>query len=265
LARLGGGERDVCVPAAGPPEVAGLARSFNALSAALQAARDQNMRLQMQAELLAEEERADIARDLHDEVGPLLFAITAFTAAIGRLAAASDMGAIPSQLRSIQDATSAIQSRVRDMLGRLSDVTEQPVPLAERLRGLAAFWCRVQPEVDVALRVDDAAACLDGRVAEALFRVAQESVSNAMRHGQPRRVSVTVERLAAKVVLRIADDGKGGEAAAGFGMASMRARLAAIGGHLDVAEDSGWTVTATAPLHGRIRNVPASGGQAAVA
>ena len=90
LRRLGQGEADVRLLETGPPEIAALARAFNQLSEALRTVQAQNIRLQTQILTLAEEERAEIARDLHDEVGPHLFAITTFAATIGRQLAERD-------------------------------------------------------------------------------------------------------------------------------------------------------------------------------
>ena len=248
LARLGVGAQDVRVPAAGPPEVASLAHAFNTLSAALQSARSQNIRLQTQAALLAEEERAGIARDLHDEVGPLLFAITAFTATIGRLAKEGDMAAIPPQLLAIQDATAAVQSEVRDMLGRLHDVAPHAACLADLLENLAAFWRRVQPALDLRLHIAPSAAAITGQASDTLFRVAQESLSNAIRHGRPSRVTIQVERTEDGALLCVSDNGQGGAEAPGYGLAGMRARVAAGGGQLDIAHGAGWTVTVRLPV-----------------
>ncbi len=250
FARLASGARDVRVPQAGPPEVAALTASFNTLAAALQTARDHNLDLQTQANLLAEEERTEIARDLHDEIGPLLFAITAFTATIGRLAAEGDVSGIAPQLRAIQDATSAIQSEVRDMLGRLHDVTPQAASLADMLENLAAFWRKVQPDMVFTLHMDAASQALCGRPGETLFRVAQESVSNAVRHGRPRHVAISAGQTDGQAVLSVRDDGQGGPALPGYGLTGMRARVAACGGRLTIGHGAGWTVTASLPLAG---------------
>jgi two-component system sensor histidine kinase UhpB len=247
LARLGDGDCHVRVTEAGPPEIATLARSFNTLSAALQAVRDQNQRLHRQAVLLAEEERTEIARDLHDEIGPLLFAVTAFAATIGRLAEAGDLPGIGPQLRALQAATEATQLQVRDMLGRLHDVTPQSACLADLLESLVAFWRPVQPTTDFALEVDPGAGALSGAVGETLFRIAQESVSNAVRHGRPPRIALRATLADGAAVLRVADDGRGGPEAPGYGLAGMRARAAAVGGQLDIRPGAGWVVTVTVP------------------
>ncbi len=233
-------EADIRLPVDGPPEMAALAGAFNGLAEALARARAQNARLQGQLERLAEEERAEIARDLHDEVGPLLFAIATFAASLGPEAAP------------IAEATRELQARVRDMLGQLHGVDAAPVTLDGLLSGLARFWRQVRPETELAVRLTDAAGRLEGPAAEGLFRVAQESVSNAVRHGAARHIAIGARREAGQVVMVVRDDGSGGtgQGPGGFGLAGMRARVQALGGQLQIAVGAGWTVTTRLPLPG---------------
>jgi two-component system sensor histidine kinase UhpB len=84
LARVGRGELQAELPQAGPPEIATLAGAFNRMAADLRTAEAQNRRLSQQILTIADEERAEIARDLHDEIGPLLFATTNCAAAAAR-------------------------------------------------------------------------------------------------------------------------------------------------------------------------------------
>ncbi len=221
----------------GPPEMAALARAFNALAGALARARTQNERLQGQMERLAEEERADIARDLHDEVGPLLFAIATFSASLGPEAAP------------IAEATAELQARVRSMLGQLHGGAEPAARLPELLEGLSRFWRQVRPETELAVTCTEDAAALDGRTAEVLFRVAQEAVSNAVRHGDATRIEISVENAAGWVVQRVRDDGTGGRSpgTGGFGLSGMRARVAGLGGTLDVVPGRGWLLVTRLP------------------
>jgi two-component system sensor histidine kinase UhpB len=241
LARLGAS--DVRLRESGPPEIAALTVAFNRLAAALGTARAHNASLQTQLERLAEEERAEIARDLHDEVGPLLFAIGTYAATLG---AAADP---------IAEATGEVQARVRDILGRLHGGDTAPT-LRAALLGLVQFWRQVRPETALVLSLDEASAALTGQECDTLFRIAQESVSNAVRHGGARRVDIVAETGTAGTTLRIADDGSNAtrgapQAGIGFGLPGMRARAEALGGTLSVKPGAGWTVTATVPAEAR--------------
>jgi len=249
LTRVGRGEPQPAVPEEGPPEIATLARAFNFMSAALQTAEAQNRRLAQQVLTIAEEERADIARDLHDEIGPLLFAITTFTAAIGRQVQTGELASVPAQLQAIQDATARLQREVRDMLGRLHDGAAAPENVPAALAELMAFWRSVRPETDFQARTGLGDAPLSDAVRECLFRAAQEGISNAVRHGRPRHVTVHAHVLNESAILSVSDDGAGGTENPGRGLAGMRARAASLGGTVDIARGNGWTVTVRIPLH----------------
>jgi two-component system sensor histidine kinase UhpB len=248
LARVGRGETEAAVAETGPPEIAALGRTFNHMAAALQQAEAQNRRLAQQVLTIAEEERAEIARDLHDEIGPLLFAITTFTAAIGRQVENGDLAPVPAQLQSIQDATAALQREVRGMLERLHDKAPAPADLAGALRDLVAFWRSVRPETTIVLRLALDGCALSGAARECLFRAAQEGISNAVRHGRPSRVEIRADVEDGAAVLAVHDDGAGGPEGVGLGLPGMRARAMALGGSVAVARGPGWTLTVRLPL-----------------
>ncbi len=246
LARLGRGETPPDLPVGGPPEVAGLARAFNGLSAALARAEARNRQLSLQVLTIAEEERAEIARDLHDEIGPLLFAITNFAAAIGRQVELGDVAGVPAQIAAIQDATARVQRGVRDMLDRLDEAGAAPDDLPASLADLLDFWRSVRPETGFSLMADPVER-LSAEMRECLFRAAQEGVNNAVRHGRPRHVTVRLGAAAGDVSLSVADDGAGGVEKPGRGLAGMRARAAALGGTVGIARERGWEVTVRLP------------------
>jgi two-component system sensor histidine kinase DesK len=85
---------------------------------------------------------------------------------------------------------------------------------------------------------------------EAVLAMAlREGVTNVIRHSAASRCSISLAPSASELVLTIADDGQGGRLVEGSGLKGMRARLAAIGGTLDVKSDkAGTRLVATAPL-----------------
>ena len=255
--RLGKGASEPRLPVVGPPELAALAAAFNASVAALREADLRNARLQSQIAAIADEERAELARDLHDEFGPLLFAIAAFAATGARMAAGGDAAGLPSQLRAIQDATAALQRQVREMLGRLHDPESEPLALNEALTRLTEFWRTVRPGVTFGLDLAADDRRLPDAAREALFRAAQEAMSNAVRHGSPRSVHVSVAMDRDAATLTVADDGAGGDEGPGLGLPGMRARVSAQGGVVTVARERGWTVSVTLPLAAPASREPA--------
>ena len=97
---------------------------------------------------------------------------------------------------------------------------------------------------------------LDAGVESVLYRVAEEAVNNAVRHGSPHRVRIIFDSTDDTATLEVHDDGCGFDAAdvgrrnTGVGLLGMRERLALVDGWLDVktAPRSGTTVLATVPL-----------------
>lgn len=270
LDAVGRGEYGVRVPHVGPPELARLARGFNAMAERLGAAEAHSRRLHRRLAALRDEERAELARDLHDEVGPFLFAVGLDAAAIERATAGGRHAEVPGHARAIRDAVGHMQRHVRAMLKRLRPASPVEAGLAPALGELVAFWRARRPTIAFVL---DVAADEDGvgEPAKAvIYRVVQEALSNAVRHGRPGRIEAVVRACdggpggAGEVVVRVCDDGAGlsgagavgtgaADAGGGFGLAGMRERVAALGGSLHVgarADGTGLVVTARLPRAG---------------
>ncbi len=203
---------------------------------------------------IREEEKARIARDLHDELGQLLTALQlelrgAEGAAeelgpeagplVDRLVAASTLG--DATLREVQRIAHDLRSEALDAVG-LDAALRQELRSFRRRTGLEV--------VESLLPVEG----LDRRAATALFRIGQEALTNVARHAGARRVEVGLSASDDRVILAIADDGRGlpaGEPDPGrLGLLGMRERAAELGGTVTVAPASrgGTCVTATLPL-----------------
>lgn len=239
--KLGGGDYAARVDQAGPHEVAVLAADFNRMAARLGTLEADNRRLAHQMIAIQEEERADIARDLHDEMGPFLFAMRVDADAI--VTEAGEEGAIAARARALGDAVSHIQRQVRSILQQLRSDTLVEIGLGAALANLAAFWQRrhdgVALHMDVAAVGDGFGADIDA----ALYRLVQEGLTNALRHGAARNVWLTI-RAGTDVGVVLEDDGVGLEAddgaggtedGGGMGLKGMRERLAPLSGRLTLS------------------------------
>lgn len=251
FARLGAGDYAIRVAEAGPRELAQLSRSFNAMTAELAAIRRRNAALEEQILKLQDEERAEIARDLHDEIGPHLFSVNIDAAMAGRSIAAGRPEEAAARVGAIQTAVGHMQRQVKDILSRLRPAQLVELGLAAAVVDLVTFWRGRRP--DIAFTVDFA---LDDcevsePLQETIYRVVQESLSNAVRHGRPAHVDVAARYEGGQVMVCVADDGVAGEGAAqggGHGLIGMRERVEATGGTLIVEQDGrGWSVTARTP------------------
>jgi two-component system sensor histidine kinase UhpB len=174
--RIGKGDYHGRVPEHGPPELARLANGFNLMTQRLATAAAQNHRLNQRLMTLQAEERADLARDLHDEVGPLLFAVDVTAATIELLAGSGRGTDIPTQVRLIHDAVGRMQRHVRAILGRLRPI--RAIGLEAAVDRLAAFWRSRRPDIEfiVAVAVEEDRIGEDLR--ETIYRIVQEGISH---------------------------------------------------------------------------------------
>ncbi len=201
-------------------------------------------------EMAAVRERERLARDLHDTVAHHVSAI-AVRANAGLATSAADPARATEALEIIVAEASRTLEELRGVLRLLRDETPGAADLG-RVHQLAAA---PSDGLQVRVAVDAGEEPVDERVADAVFRIAQESVTNARRHSRgASRVDVTVEVHPSEVRLRVVDDGGpavyGGD---GFGLRGMRERAALVGGRLAAgsANSGGWTVEAVLPRTGR--------------
>ncbi len=257
LRRISDGHYDTRLDDRGPPEFADLARRFNHMAGELEGFSRSNRQLYAQLQSVQEEERAGIARDLHDEVGPYLFNLQVDAKAIARLDApgAAQLG------QSVREAVIHVQEQVKGMLRQLRPVSQLEFGLEPAIHDLAAFWSRRRKGLGF-----DVSLAIDGRLArsqeEAAYRIAQESISNAVRHGAPGLIRIAMRRDGDGLHVLVEDDGGGlkpGNSSAGLvqsGLAGMRERAQALKGRLDVEEAPGG-VRVTAFLPGAADEVAA--------
>jgi signal transduction histidine kinase len=183
--------------------------------------------LHRRLEAAKEEERRFIAHELHDELGQNLTALKLRIALAQRGA-----GPRPDQDES-REALALIDQlieRVRKMSGDLRPPLLDEVGLVPALRAFLARQSALTG-VSIELVVTEAEhlARLSPELEIACFRVIQESLTNALRHGAARKVTVTVRRDDASVALVIRDDGAGFDAAAKLAGAAARGHLGVVG------------------------------------
>jgi two-component system sensor histidine kinase UhpB len=254
--RIGAGDYAAKVAEAGPPELARVGGSVNQMAARLEAMQARTRRLEDQIATLQDEERADLARDLHDEIGPHLFAVNVDAAMAKRLIEEGRPAEAVPQVESIQSAVAHLQRLVRDILGRLRPSELLDLGLAAAIGELVAFWRARHPGIAFEVAVaDDEALDLSEAAREAAYRVVQESLANAVRHGRPGRIAIKVARTAGgAVTIDVTDDGapSGEPSGGGFGLKGMRERVSAQGGTLEIERGAGWRVIARLPARHEI-------------
>ncbi len=201
-----------------------------------------------------EDERRRIARELHDSVGQNL---TALGHRLASLASLFPDGA-PAELAQAMALCEAALADTRSLSRLLRPQILDDLGLEAALRWLLRSSAEAGG-IETALEVDALPARIDGEIATVLFRVAQEAVTNAMRHASPRHVVARLMRRGDELLLLVADDGVGCDAEAALGSASqgrssglssMRERLTLFGGRFqfDSAPGGGTQVRAWVPL-----------------
>jgi len=187
-----------------------------------------------------EQERARVARDLHDEVNQSL------TGLLLRLEAVREDA--PPELEPELEATKTLANKA--MLELLS-LARQLRPTALDDLGLAAaIGGQVEQisraDVEVELSTDGGFSDLDDDVQLVVYRVAQEALSNAARHSNAKRIAVTLRRSGNGVELAVADDGDGfafEQSQRGLGIGGMRERALLVGGELTIESRPGQGTT----------------------
>jgi two-component system, NarL family, sensor histidine kinase UhpB len=201
-------------------EVASLAAAFNEMLERLETERRESGRIASAAQ---EEERKRIARELHDEVGQVL------TGVMLQLEDADAREAVRHSLEDVRRIARELRPETLDDLGLLSALRALSNTAAHQ--GL-----RVERQLDIGdLR-------LGPEVELAVYRVAQESLTNVMRHAQASEVLVALQQVDGALRLVVRDDGRGlpaGDGHAGAGIAGMSERALHVGGRLTVASSPG--------------------------
>ncbi|MFD1542559.1 sensor histidine kinase [Nonomuraea guangzhouensis] len=200
------------------------------------------------------EERARIARELHDVVAHHM-SVIAIQAEAVPLKAAGDPALLEAGLAEIRSLSLEAIAELRQVLGVLRDqdgrADTAPQPGLDRLDELVSNARAAG--LTVLVRRPEPLGPLPPAVGLSAYRIVQESLSNAMRHAPGATVTITVEQDGDALRLRVANGGgtaPGGPAGAGQGLVGMRERAALLGGTLEAGpvDGGGFQVTATLPI-----------------
>lgn len=201
-----------------------------------------------------QEERARLARDLHDAVKQQLFAIqTAGATAQARFE--SDRPGALDAIAQVRSAAREAMAEMEAMLDQLQAVPIENAGLVEFVRrqcDALGFRTGAVVQFETGLLPDNLA--LDPSARQALARVAQEALSNVARHARAHHVHVTLGLAEGRFALTVKDDGSGFEPdknRRGMGIANIAARAAEVGGTFEVvsAQGGGTTVRFSVPCN----------------
>ena len=234
LSRPGAGLRSPADGQTGPEEVARLQHAFRRMLERLEAERRRTSSAALAAQ---EEERARVARDLHDEVNQSLTALllrleaARVKAPVGLAHELADTKALANQ------AMEELLMLARQLRPTALDDLGLKAALAGHVRELGR-----QGKMKASLEARGDFSGLPQEVQLVVYRVAQEALSNAARHSGAENVEVRLAREGDQVEVVVRDDGSGftfDQAARGLGIAGMRERALLVGGEVDVESRPG--------------------------
>jgi two-component system sensor histidine kinase UhpB len=251
------GRYDTRVTPTGSAEIAAICEKLNHLAGTLGDAVADKQQLAERVVSLQDVERKEIARELHDEFGPYLFALRAHATSLMRMADAAkpDVAGLRKHGAAMLEQVNALQQFNRRVLDKLRPAGLSELGLSEALAALVRFWRDAHPGVSVETEISQSLGPVGETAELTIYRVVQEALTNAFRHSGATQVSVTIEpvagagRVGRAARVRVSDNGEGlpSEHKLGLGMIGMRERVMALGGTMTVVSSGGVTVEAVVP------------------
>lgn len=249
------------------PEFAGaeagsIARAFNRSAQAIEdnldarrEAMEATLRLEQSRELAAavqsrvEDERRQIARELHDETGQGITAIRSLAQVL--LQRAGDASAREAA-QLLADTAARLYDATHALIPRLRPPSLDARDLAAAIEDALVAWRREQPQVTFAFAGGELPESLGEPLMLAAYRIVQEAVTNALRHAQARRIDIAVGVVGGALQVEVSDDGRGLAAdwrrPGHYGVRGMHERARALGGEVDVGDRDGGGVRVRARL-----------------
>ena len=261
LSRMEKGHLEARMPAFALIELNRIGEGFNHLADRLQNTILSQQRLAHRLLSAREEERQHLARELHDEFGQYLASLNA-EAAFARELADEGIPALRPCAEAIGYTASHMMEALQQILHHLRPIGLEEFGLRRSLQQLVDGWNqRGRNDTVFVLNAGEGLDNLPDNINVSIYRIVQESITNAVRHGQPGLVTVTIRRNTAELTLEISDDGQGSPApenrgetkkSGGFGLLGMEERALALGGSLAIrpAQGNGTIVSAYLPLAG---------------
>ncbi|MCZ7627493.1 MAG: GAF domain-containing sensor histidine kinase [Candidatus Methylomirabilis sp.] len=218
-------------------------------------AEEQLRTLTARLESVREDERSRMAKEIHEELGQLLFAL--------KIDLSWLHARLPQEPAALQEKSHAIKQSVDETIRWVRRVASELRPRVLDDLGLVAAieWqaqeFQARTGIQVLLTIQQPESALDWERSTAVFRIVQEALSNVARHAQGSRVHIALRADAERLTLEVIDNGKGITQHAladrnSIGLLSMRERAFLLGGAVTITgrPGQGTTVTVTMPLEG---------------
>jgi two-component system sensor histidine kinase UhpB len=239
LARMQQGDYDSTIPLLGPPEIRKSCEEANQLARKLKQLIQDNRSMLRKIVSLEDDERRELANELHDELGPLLFAIRANAIA---LSGSSKDPEAPSNR--LLEAAEAVQHASRRILDGLSPLYLEELGLEKSIQTLLQNAEAALTTVTTSSQLDPRIDSLDHLLSQTIYRVIQEAVTNAVKHARATTLNVEAMMSDHAVTIEISDNGIGfpDNVSLGRGLTGMSDRSRALDGKLDLLRNGGRTI-----------------------
>ncbi len=259
------GDHHVRLPPLPGKEAGQMGRAFNRMAQAVedniqvrQASAEAQARLDAQREFTQllhariEEERAALARELHDELGQSLTAIRSIAKSMMQHPDVAG-GPLQRHAQMLFDTAGMTSDAMRRMIPRLRPIQLEGMGLVDAVRDLLTETQQNHPEVRFELSAEGVLPPLDDALELSAYRIVQEAVTNVVRHAQARRARIVIAARDGTLALAITDNGKGAATLAReghYGVRGMQERAAAHGGSVSFqpAAGGGLEVRVSLPL-----------------
>ena len=252
LNELENGNLSARLPAFKLPELSRIGEKFNRMVEKLQQSILQNHKLTQQLITLQEEERKNLARELHDEFGQCLTAINTDASVISKVA--------DKKYPELKESALAISQLSRHLIEMVSGLLQQLRPgildelgLSPALLDLVDTWKSRHKNICCEIKVSGIQEHLSEANSVAIYRLVQESLTNVARHAEASKVEIDVYSLTQlgkeglQVIVK--DNGKGfvNQHTSGFGLPGMRERVEGLGGAFTIKSVNGTEIKAWIP------------------
>jgi PAS domain S-box-containing protein len=215
---------------------------------------EENRRLSQRSMQVQEEERRNLARELHDELGQSLNAIKVDAVTIRD--SSGNAAEVERGAKSIIEVSGQVYDVVRSLMQRLRPVALDELGLRSAVEYGIEQWQRRHPAVRCSFALEGELDDLSEQVNITLYRLAQECLTNVAKHGQATQLSIALMRESPReVTFSCEDNGQGFDTSLrrqGLGLVGLRERVEALGGHFDLhsAPGRGTRVRASIPVKG---------------
>jgi two-component system sensor histidine kinase UhpB len=266
LRRIGSGDYSTRLPPLAGQEARSIGEAFNRMAQVVQdsvearrvaaeaeASLAQSRELTQIIQARVEQERAAIARELHDELGQQVTAIKSAGVSIAQRVRGQDP-ALEQAAKLVVDTASQIYGDMHQIIARMRPLPIDQLGLGEALNDLMGDWRLQHPSVEFSLDVQRLPPDPGDTLSTAAYRIVQEPVNNALRHASPTHVQIQMHVEGVDLLIRVTDNGCGlpvdWRRPGHYGVLGMRERAVALGGtfELQKPEDGGVCVAARIPL-----------------